>query len=69
MGPAVMPSGGSLERALYSLKRRLEAEDAMLGGGGVGKRPSVCVRLWWDHFGGCGCAGSELWGDGGVVGG
>jgi hypothetical protein len=29
-GPAVRPSGGSEESALYSLKRRLEAEDAML---------------------------------------
>jgi hypothetical protein len=31
-----MPSGGSLERARYSLKRRFEAEDAMVR--------FVCVR-------------------------
>jgi hypothetical protein len=29
-GPAVMPSGGSEERDLYSLKRRLDAEDAIV---------------------------------------
>lgn len=29
-GPAVMPSGGSEERPLYSLKRRFEAEDVMV---------------------------------------
>lgn len=37
IGPAVMPSGGSEESALYSLKRRLEALDAMV---------YVVVVLW-----------------------
>lgn len=30
MGPAVMPSGGSEERARYSLKRRFAAVEAMV---------------------------------------
>ena len=29
-GPAVMPSGGSLVRCLYSEKRRFEATEAMV---------------------------------------
>lgn len=32
MGPAVMPSGGSEERDLYSLKRRFEADEAISWG-------------------------------------
>lgn len=44
-GPASMPGGGSDVRVLYSLKRRLEAEDAMLcvrGFGDVGVVVGLC---------------------------
>ena len=53
-GPAVMPSGGSFESMRYSLKRRFEAEDAMLcvdrkrgctGGGEGGSL--VCAGWVW----------------------
>jgi hypothetical protein len=46
-GPAVMPSGGSDARALYSLKRRLEAGLAIVCGCGCR----------WDVEGG----GERLW--------
>jgi hypothetical protein len=44
-GPAVMPSGGSLESMRYSLKRRFEADEAMvcIESGGARK---VAAVLW-----------------------
>jgi hypothetical protein len=50
-GPAVMPSGASDESILYSLKRRFEAEEAMLCvvGAGRGCVLEVGVARAWEE--------------------
>lgn len=52
MGPAVMPSGGSMVRDLYSWKRRLEATVFIFGFGfflslAVAVAVAGVVAWWW----------------------